>query len=240
MGQCQKIHVKWMGRCAENPMEFDCAASECGTPSDGDPVEITNLVVARYLDGRVLKGITRDFSANRPMFHIEREGGEIVEMRTRQLKAIFFVRSFEGDPAREDVHGFVAGPAETNQGRKIAVRFHDDEFVCGYTLSWTPDRDGFFLFPADVGNNNQRIWIICAATKEIKAGPQAELLAERILAEQKEGKAPRGYPEAGGSPRAPESRPSVPHSRPMNRPSGIMPRPSGLSPKPSKRDDHAA
>ena len=202
-------------------------------------MDLTNLVVARYLDGRVLKGITRDFSANRPMFHIEREGGEIVEMRTRQLKAIFFVKSFAGDATREDVPGFVSGPAETSQGRKIAVRFHDDEFLCGYTLSWAPDRDGFFLFPADGGNNNQRIWIICSATKEIKAGPQAELLAERVIAERIAGRASRAHADAPPPPDA-ETRPSGPYSRPMNRPSGLMPRPSGLSPKPQKRDDNAA
>ena len=30
-------------------------------------MDISNLVVARYLDGRTLKGVTRDFSPNRAM-----------------------------------------------------------------------------------------------------------------------------------------------------------------------------
>ena len=149
-------------------------------------MEINNKVVARYLDGRVLKGVTRDFSPNRISFHVEVDGtGEIVELRCRHLKALFFVRSFDGDSARQDLRGFVEGPAETAQGRKIAVRFRDDEFICGYTFSWSPDRDGFFLFPSDAGSNNQRIYVIAASTDEVKAGVQAEALAQRVRAEER-------------------------------------------------------
>ena len=124
-------------------------------------MEITNLIVARYLDGRLVKGVTRDFSPNRPIFHVDLErGGDVVELRFKQLKALFFVRALEGDPARQDVRGFVHGPAETQQGKKIAVRFRDAELLCGYTLSWSPDREGFFMFPADANSNNQRIFVI--------------------------------------------------------------------------------
>ena len=51
-------------------------------------MQIHNLVVARYLDGRVLKGVINDFSPNRPSFHIVVDGSdEVVELRARQLKA---------------------------------------------------------------------------------------------------------------------------------------------------------
>jgi hypothetical protein len=178
-------------------------------------LDINNKVVARYLDGRVLKGVTRDFSPNRVSFHVEVAGtGEIVELRCRHLKALFFVRSLDGDSSRQDLRGFVEGPAETAQGRKIAVRFRDDEFICGYTLSWSPDRDGFFLFPSDVGSNNQRIYVVVANTDEVKAGPQAEVLAQRILAGE----------------RAMDSRAAAPGTAP--RPSGTLPRPSGQFTRP--------
>jgi hypothetical protein len=160
-------------------------------------VEISNLVVARYADGRVLKGVTQDFSPNRGIFHVHAPGDDAnaVELRFKQLKALFFVKSLEGDGKRQDVRGFVAGPAETQQGKKIAVRFRDGEFICGYTLSWTPDREGFFLFPADADGNNQRIFVITAATVEIKAGPAAEVLAQRVLASQPQGDGPASRAE---------------------------------------------
>jgi hypothetical protein len=145
-------------------------------------VEIQNLVVARFLDGRVLKGVTHDFAALRPKMHLEIDGShEMQEVAIKQLKAIFFVKTFAGYPERQDVRGFVAGPAENSQGKKIAVRFKDGELLCGYTTSWTPEREGFFMFPSDPGSNNERVYVLRAATAEIKAGPMAEALATKVL-----------------------------------------------------------
>lgn len=190
-------------------------------------MEIDNKVVARYLDGRVLKGVTRDFSPNRISFHVEVDGtGEMVELRCRHLKAVFFVRSFGGDSSRQDLRGFVEGPAETAQGRKIAVRFRDDEFICGYTLSWSPDRDGFFLFPSDAGSNNQRIYVVSASTDEIKAGVQAEALAQRVLAEQRA----RGLRAA--VPGVESLGQAGPAAGSPARPSGLTARPSGQFTRP--------
>lgn len=139
-------------------------------------------VVARFSDGKVLKGTTQDFFPNRPSFHlIPAHGGDGVEIRCKQLKAVFFVKTFEGDAKRKDVRGFVTAPAETAQGKKIAVRFRDGEVLCGYSLSYTPDRDGFFVFPADGGSNNLRAYVVTAATAEVKAGPAAEALAKRLI-----------------------------------------------------------
>jgi hypothetical protein len=139
-------------------------------------------VVARFSDGKVLKGTTQDFFPNRPSFHlIPAQGGDGVEIRCKQLKALFFVKTFEGDAKRKDIRGFVTAPAETAQGKKIAVRFRDGEVLCGYSLSYTPDREGFFVFPADGGSNNLRAYVVTAATTEVKAGPAAEALAKRLI-----------------------------------------------------------
>jgi len=139
-------------------------------------------VVARFSDGKVLKGTTQDFFPNRPSFHlIPTDGGNGLEIRCKQLKAVFFVKTFEGDSKRKDVRGFIAAPAETAQGKKIAVRFKDGELLCGYSLSYTPDRDGFFVFPADSGGNNLRVYVLTGAATEVKAGPAAEVLAQRLL-----------------------------------------------------------
>jgi hypothetical protein len=61
------------------------------------------------------------------------------------------------------------------------VRFKDGELLCGYSLSYSPDRDGFFMFPADPGSNNIRIYVITGSTVEVKAGPAAEAMAQRSL-----------------------------------------------------------
>jgi len=146
----------------------------------------TMKVVVRAADGKVLKGTTQDFFPNRASFHlIPTGGGPSIEVRSRQLKAVFFVKDFAGDPGRKDIPGFIAGPAETGQGKKIAVRFKDGELMCGYSLSYLPDREGFFLFPADTASNNLRVYVVVAACAEIKAGPAADQLAQRVLDQRK-------------------------------------------------------
>lgn len=165
----------------------------------------TNLVVVRYADGRVLKGTTRDFSALRPFFHVEHaHENATTEIRVREIKALFFVKSLDGWPDRVDVPGFLEGPGEKPQGRKVAVLFRDGEFMCGYTMSWSADRDGFFLSPADTHCNNTRVFVAIDATSEVHTGPQADELAQRVLAARSGRDAARGpRPERHGPPYGP-------------------------------------
>jgi hypothetical protein len=143
-----------------------------------------NKVVVHSLTGKLLKGTTQDFFPNRPTFHvIPADGGAAMEVRVKQLKAVFFVKDFVGNRARRDVRGFISAPSETAQGKKLAVRFKDGELLCGYSLSYSPERDGFFMFPADGGSNNMRVFVVTSATAEVKAGPAADVLAQRVLGE---------------------------------------------------------
>jgi Family of unknown function (DUF6982) len=140
-------------------------------------------VVVRFGNGRRLKGTTQDFKPLSPRFHlIPAEGGELVEVRLDELKAVFFVRDLAGTPSRPKLRGFVEAPAETAQGKKVAVRFADGELLCGYTLAYSSERKGFFLFPADREGNNERVYVVTAAAAQIEAGPAAERLAEKVLA----------------------------------------------------------
>jgi uncharacterized protein DUF6982 len=146
-----------------------------------------NRVVAHFLGGRLIKGTTQDFFPNRASFHLQpADGSPTVEVRCKTLKALFFVKEYAGDAKRRDLRGFIAGPGETAQGRKMAVRFKDGELLCGYSLSYLPDREGFFMFPADSGSNNLRIYVLATATVEVKAGPAADVLAQKALATSKE------------------------------------------------------
>ena len=140
-------------------------------------------VVVRFSNGQKLKGTTQDFKPASPRFHlIPAGGGAPVEVRIDDLKAVFFVRDLDGKPSRPKLRGFLDAPAETSQGKKVTVRFRDEELLCGYTLSYSPERKGFFVFPADSEGNNQRIYVVTAAAAEIKVGPTAEQLAQRVLA----------------------------------------------------------
>jgi len=65
-------------------------------------------VVARYSDGRVLKGTTTNFSTERQSFALQRTEaeGSLETVRLADLKALFFVRDFDGDPRRQDRQDF--------------------------------------------------------------------------------------------------------------------------------------
>jgi hypothetical protein len=132
---------------------------------------VRNKIVVRYLDGRVLKGTTADFLPAKPAFHVvpSPQSGtaiEVVEVRLADLKALFFVRDFSGDPAYDEVKAFAAGVSV--QGRRIEVTFKDGETLVGTTTGYQPDRAGFFLVPADPHSNNERCFIVAAAVKAVR------------------------------------------------------------------------
>jgi hypothetical protein len=122
-------------------------------------------VVVRYRDGGLLKGTTSNFLPARDAFHVQTAAGENVAVSQKQLKAIFFVRDLAGDKERLDTNEF--DPAWPALGRKIRVEFADGEVIVGTTQGWQPSRPGFFVFPADVKSNNQRCFVISAATRQV-------------------------------------------------------------------------
>ncbi len=123
-------------------------------------------VIIRYAHAKaLLKGYTRDFSPNRPDFHLvpadAGDGAEPVKVLVKDLKAIFFVRDFAGNRAYTERDEFEGRPP----GRKLEVTFSDGEVMVGSSLGFDPQRPGFFLFPADNQTNNQRVFVVSAAVK---------------------------------------------------------------------------
>jgi hypothetical protein len=126
-----------------------------------------SAVVARFLDGRVLKGTTHDFAPSKPVFHLHGvcdAASRGLSVPISALKAVFFVKSFEGNAKHVenlDVN------AATGQGRKIVVTLLDDEVIAGFTTGYAKDKQGFFLVPSDPRSNNARIYVVTAAVKHV-------------------------------------------------------------------------
>jgi|SRR6266542_1413495 len=122
-------------------------------------------IVVRYRNGRVLKGTTQNFFPNKPNFHVNRLGtaspGDLVEVKVDELKAIFFVRDFTGNPKYVDRKKLI--PGERAQGRLMEVTCLDGEVILGTTTGYDPKRPGFFLFPIDSSSNNERIYVVTSA-----------------------------------------------------------------------------
>ena len=122
-------------------------------------------IVVRYRDGRILKGFTQNFFPNKPVFHVNRLGttgpGDVVEVTVDELKAIFFVRDFTGNPKHVERKELSRG--ERPQGRLMEVACKDGEVIVGTTTGYDPKRPGFFLFPIDPSANNVRIFLVTGA-----------------------------------------------------------------------------
>jgi len=127
-----------------------------------------NKVVVRYQDGRVLKGEIDDFLPNKDTFHLavlDSPGAKPLPVQVSELKALFFVKDFAGDPQHVERNEF--DPARPVSGRKLKVVFKDGEVLVGTTQGYQPGRPGFFLIPADPASNILRCFVVMAATKEV-------------------------------------------------------------------------
>lgn len=132
-------------------------------------------VVAHFRDGRVVKGHTRDFSPARDSFTLHPYTAESgpVPVFLDELKAVFHVKTFEGNPNHPRQHGAVGTVNEPRfavvmeKGRKVALEFEDGEKLWGYAESLLDGTPGFFFFPTDPGDNNLRIYVVRSSLREM-------------------------------------------------------------------------
>jgi hypothetical protein len=125
-------------------------------------------VVLHYKDGAVKRGYTRNFAFYKETFSftevdsVDKAGVVVVELEA--LKAIFFVKDFSGNPEyRSDP------TAERNGcGERVEVTFMDSETIVGYTPNYTESSNGFILYPADPGSNNEIVAVVRSATQAVK------------------------------------------------------------------------
>ena len=123
---------------------------------------------ARFQDGRVLKGFTNDFIPAKDHFHLfadEHAGTKPTDVHMPELKALFFVKTFEGDGQHKKSNDTPDGA--TLVGRRIRVVFKDGEVIVGTTQGYDRNRPGFFVVPVDPGSNNERCFVVASAIKAV-------------------------------------------------------------------------
>ena len=130
---------------------------------------MNNKIVARFADGRILKGSTADFVPAKDHFHVSAAealpGSKPVRVLMGELKALIFVKDFAGNPLHEESKEF--SPERSSAGRRIRVVFKDGEVMVGTTLGYQPGRPGFFLVPVDPASNMERCFVVASATETI-------------------------------------------------------------------------
>lgn len=128
-----------------------------------------NKVVARYRDGRVIKGVSLDVGVDRPVCHVQQPGGDRVPIALADLKALFFVRSLEGNPQHNENLRPEEGDPRSRGLTPVRVVFEDGEVIVGLTIRYPPNKPFFFLVPVDTASNNIRILVNGSALVSMEA-----------------------------------------------------------------------
>ena len=125
-------------------------------------------VVAHFIDGSLLKGYVQDFNPSGPYFQLldDLTPGTIPTLiNTAELKALFFVKTFEGNNGYRERKSFNKG--DHPQSRRVEITFKDGEMLQGSVLGYDPNRPGFFLIPVDPGSNNIQVYVVISTVKNI-------------------------------------------------------------------------
>jgi hypothetical protein len=130
-------------------------------------------VVARLASGLVLRGSTIDFNPDRPTLWIDPDGGgRGVEVKLRDLKALFF--PYPEGRTRRTAPTTGHAPDPVRDGKRIVVHFQDGETMTGHTLGYRSEKVGFFLYPDDPDSQHEKLFVVAASTSEVLVGREAE------------------------------------------------------------------
>jgi hypothetical protein len=109
---------------------------------------------------------------NDPMYPLDSirltllESGAVEDVSTKDAKAVFFVKTFDGDLRHRALHFHEHAP--TVPGLWVRVYFYDGEMIEGI-ISNTKDfvlETGFFLRPTDPNGNNRLVYVLKAGLKD--------------------------------------------------------------------------
>jgi hypothetical protein len=136
-------------------------------------------VVVRYED-RAVRGFAgieelgtiEQLLRNDPQYPIDfirlklRDSDTVQEVPTKDAKAVFFVKTFDGDLRHRALHFHEHAPIVP--GLWVRVYFHDGEMIEGI-ISNTRDfvlESGFFLMPTDPNGNNKLVYVLKGGLKD--------------------------------------------------------------------------
>jgi len=132
---------------------------------------ISNKMAVKYQDGKIVKGWSTDFGPNKEIFHLhplDEYGKDMMEIELSSLKAVFFVKDYKGNKDYKKVRTFKGADKGVPTERKIVIIFKDGENFYGTTHSYNRDRKGFYVYPIDPKDNNDRVFVINPSVNSVK------------------------------------------------------------------------
>lgn len=130
-------------------------------------IQFGNKTIKGYLEAPVGNTI-EDLLSNAPSSSPEtlrirlRDSDIVEEVSIKDVKAVFYVNSFEGDPNRKEIQFYTRAPIV--HGVWMRLQFRDGEVMEGLvhnSLRYLID-PGFFVLPTDPGSNNKLVYVMKA------------------------------------------------------------------------------
>jgi hypothetical protein len=115
-----------------------------------------HAVVAKYRDGSLVSGYTRDFSPSKAHMHVSPtvSAKETRVIQMTELDALFFLRDARDTGERENTSK-TDGP----YGRKVALLLPNGEELTGSTLNYSRQTSGVFIYPFEGDFGVSRVFV---------------------------------------------------------------------------------
>lgn len=125
-------------------------------------------VVARTLDGKVYPGFSRKENVGDDNVTIITRDGKEKSFSLDELKGLFFVKDFKGDPEYDPVTFLSKNSVKASVW--VHVEFEDGEVIEGMVRDHKSllFSTGFYLWPSDEDNNNGLIYVVKSAIRDFE------------------------------------------------------------------------
>ena len=121
-------------------------------------------VIVRSRDGEVIPGFAKQDRIGETLKIITQQGKEQT-FSTEKLKAVFFVKDFQGNPEYDEIK--FLNKQSVSSMIWVRVEFFDGEVLEGKILNNMEliSSPGFYLSPSDQDTNNKRVYVVKSALK---------------------------------------------------------------------------
>ncbi len=127
-------------------------------------------VVAHFRDGRTVKGYLLGLAPDEDAVYMvppDPDSYGVAAVSISHLKAVFFVKSFDGDRHRLKSKALSKQALRKTVEPKVKVTFRDAEVLYGTTSEGYSKEKDFFLTPADKHNNNDMVYVVGDSTLSV-------------------------------------------------------------------------
>ncbi|HPR64806.1 MAG TPA: hypothetical protein PK014_11350 [Thermoanaerobaculia bacterium] len=125
-------------------------------------------VVLRFRDGHIEKCMASPYLSHTAFtIQVLSEDYDVHRVAFKDLKAVFFVKNLDSE-GHEPIDLTADHPGGPKAGKTVDVTFFDGESIRGKVLGSLKEGCGFFLLPANPEDNNDKIFVVRDALKELK------------------------------------------------------------------------